>query len=335
MRDYRFYFVLFSIVLVITACSSSNWPDDYDVDNFNALRAQLEIDAKEITLSGDGEMPKMLSIKSNCPWTLSLLNASWLWCSDSPSGTRYQGWYGENNENLYIGAWPNSSFTGSRSTVVSIDCEIIKHDIKITQEPLSETLSVSQEVIEAGYSGNSYYVDVTSNGEWTVSSDADWCTASISGNSVRIYVYDNNSYATRMASVTVNGNTLSQTIQVNQAAPTEPSIWGFSISNLSKTSAEATFSYNSSDLYLSRYGVCYSKNEKEPTISNGYAISYWTSAKSRSNLTMTFTGLAENTSYYVRPFVETAAGITYGSTSQFTTLKANSPNEEDNPTPNY
>ena len=47
------------------------------------------------------------------------------------------------------------------------------------------------------------------------------------------------------------------------------------------------------------------------------------------------TNLKQNTIYYVRPYVITSLGTTYGETESFTTLKSNSPDDDDNPTPTY
>lgn len=113
----------------------------------------------------------------------------------------------------------------------------------------------------------------------------------------------------------------------------EPSISNLTVSDVTKTSASCTVSYTSSDLSVLECGVCYSSSSVNPTTSNA-TKSISRNDKSGS-VTLSLTGLDENTTYYIRPYVKTSAGTTYGNTVQFTTLKTNSPNKGDNPTPGY
>lgn len=115
--------------------------------------------------------------------------------------------------------------------------------------------------------------------------------------------------------------------------PKEPTVGELKVSDITKTSAVCTFSYNSPDIDVQYTGICYSTTEKNPTTND---ITVSDSANSKSGIaTHNMTGLKENTTYYVRPCVTTSLGTTYGITVQFTTNKASSPSEDDNPTPNY
>lgn len=113
----------------------------------------------------------------------------------------------------------------------------------------------------------------------------------------------------------------------------EPVVNDVTVSDITKTSANCTVSYTSTDLVVQTCGVCYSSSSSNPTI-NDATQSVSRNDKSGS-ATIYLTGLNENTSYYVRPYVKTSSGTTYGNTVQFITAKSNTPDEGDNPTPTY
>lgn len=122
----------------------------------------------------------------------------------------------------------------------------------------------------------------------------------------------------------------------NSETPTEvkePVVNDVTITDITKTSANCMVSYTSTDLIVQTCGVCYSSSSNNPTI-NDATLSVSCNDKNGS-ATISLTGLNENTTYYVRPYVKTSAGTTYGNTVQFTTAKSNTPDEGDNPTPSY
>ena len=319
------------LLFLATACSSSD--DKLDPNDYNALKDELSVDKTSIQLSGAGEPAVVLQIKSNCPWTLSQLNTEWVRLTEF-NDYYYTSGSGNGNCTLYVSATPNPSFTESRTTTIRISSGTITHDIRVTQGPSEEILSLGQNSIEAGFKAKTYNVEIESNTDWTVASDVDWCSASKNGNYVRITVYDNNTYSARSASVTVQGNSRSATIVVTQAAPSVPVISSLSVTDITKTSAVATMSYRSPDLIPTAYGICYSSSVNSPTRDNAQTISSYSSYYERT-VSFSMYNLSENTTYYLYPFVETSAGIIYGNVMQFTTMKTNSPNEGDNPTPSY
>ena len=119
-------------------------------------------------------------------------------------------------------------------------------------------------------------------------------------------------------------------ITVSQGAPKEPTVGSLTVSDITKTTATCKFTFNSSDLSVIRCGVLYGLTENSLTNKIVASKSSYSGTGSFS-----LSGLTHNTTYYVRPYVETSVGITYGSTVQFTTAKIISPDEGDNPTPNY
>ena len=319
------------LIFLVIACDSSD--QKLDPNDYNALKDELSVDKTSIQLSGAGEPAVVLQIKSNCPWILSQLNTEWVRLTEF-NDYYYTSGSGNGNCTLYVSATPNPSFTESRTTTIRISSGSITHDIRVSQGPSEEILSLGQNSIEAGFRTKTYNVEIESNTDWTVTSNVDWCSASKNGYYVRIAVNDNNTYSPRSASVTIQGNSRSATIAVTQVAPSVPVISSLSVSDITKTSAVATMSYRSPDLIPTAYGICYSSSAKSPTRDNAQTISSYSSYYERT-VSFSMYNLAENTTYYLCPFVETSAGIIYGNVMQLTTKKTNSPNEDDNPTPDY
>lgn len=83
------------------------------------------------------------------------------------------------------------------------------------------------------------------------------------------------------------------------------------ISNIDKRSAVATLQIDASLSGVTEVGVCYSKINKEPTISDNKVIG----ASSKLDL------LSYETTYYVRAYVVTSAKIYYSQSKSFTTVK--------------
>ncbi len=79
-----------------------------------------------------------------------------------------------------------------------------------------------------------YLVDIESNTEWSVKSNANWCTVSKKKDSIEILVSNNNGLSNRNCTITIadNSNTLSKEIHISQQGAgtvvfkkTEPSTW--------------------------------------------------------------------------------------------------------------
>lgn len=340
MRKSFMKFALLLGIGCLVSCSMSDWDDDLDSDDFNAKKPQIAT-VSSIELKGDGT-PQRVLITSNCGWVLSLLGADWLWCSDNENGTRNNSLYIDDKsysgavevgKPIYIGASPNPSLTQSRTAVATLTDGLNDMEITITQEPMDEQLSVEEtSVVFSDYYASTRTVNVNSNIEWSVESDADWCTVSKYNNAVRIQVSNNNSFSTRTATVTVSGEATKATISVSQAGASAPVLNNVIVCDITKNSASVSFSF-SSDLRATRYGVCYSSADRMPTTGNNTVER--SSSSYGATVTLQLMGLPENTTFYLRPYVETAQGTTYGTALQFTTQKTNSPGEEDNPTPNY
>lgn len=312
---------LLTLLLILTSCQDK-LVESYE---YEAIKVEFEVGATSLAFNAD-QQSKGVQIKCNGYWTASVSSSasSWLYLNANE---------GKGNGMLTIHANANTSATSSRSGVVSVSNSIKTATIDVTQEPSDELLSASNTSLDYLYDGGTYYVTINSNVDWTASSNSNWLTLSQSSSQLTVRVDANYSYSPRTAAITIKGTALTISISVNQSGVSAPMVNVVHVSSITQTSAVCTFTYSSSDIRIGRYGVCYSATEKEPT-TNNETKSVSTSSYN-GNASFSLSGLTQNRTYYVRPYVTTSIGTTYGSVVSFTTAKSNSPEEGDNPTPNY
>ena len=307
-------------MVLVTSCG-----EELD-DKYDYLAIKSEISVSESSISAKGaESTYRIQINCNSYWTATT-NANWLSLSTSR---------GKGNGTLNLDVEANPSTTSERKGEISITDGIKMLKVTVTQAPVDAVLKVNKSSLDFAYGGGSSSISVESNVDWTASSDANWCKLSTTSSKITVTVQSNDSYLPRTANITFKNALLLSppVIKVSQNAPKEPIIGTLTISDVAKTTANCKFTYNSSDLSVIRTGICYSATESDPTMSDQNIYSS-VSAYS-GNAFHALIGLTHNTTYYVRPYVTTSIGTTYGSVFSFTTVKINSPEESDNPTPSY
>jgi hypothetical protein len=324
MKKKTFIYFALGMALLMSSCGKDlKGYEELGVNlEYEAIKSELDVNESSFSIDGS-EQTIRIRISSNSYWAAET-KSSWLYLEKNS---------GHGNSTLSLKVYDNPSITSERKDVVNVTNGIKTIPITIIQAPATEKITLSVNSLSFKYGKDNSTVYVTANSDWTVSSDASWCQVEKYNSNIRVVVYDNDSYTSRTATITVKGKAVSATIMVSQAAAKEPTLDDLQIMNITKTSADCKFTFNSSDLYVQQRGICYSTTKKEPTISDEN-ITY-TGSNYSGTLTCYLTNLKQNTSYYVRPYVTTSAGTTYGKSVQFTTLKTNSPGEGDNPTPTY
>ena len=320
MKKYILISIAICLAVSLVSCGEK-LSDDYE---YQAIKPELKISNTSMTIDANRQTIKV-SITSNSYWSATT-NSNWIYLENSK---------GKGNGGINIIVYANPSVSAGRNGVINATDGINEYIVTVTQDKAIPFISANKNGLDFTYSGGTSYINVESNIDWTALSDANWCTLSFSSSTITVNVLSNNSYSPRTANITFRNNYISNPpiIKVSQSAPKEPSISDLTVSDISKTSAKCKFTFNSSDLSVTRRGICYSSTEKNPTTSNQ---TIYSSGSSYSGTTsFDFTGLTHNTTYYVRPYVMTSVGTTYGNTTSFTTLKIISPDEGDNPTPNY
>ena len=313
----------YALLAVLLLSCNKSLTDENGVE-YEAILSEINVSETFLSVSGE-DQTKNISITCNSYWTVSS-SSTWLTAKTAN---------GKGNSSLTILISANPSTTQSRTSAIVISDGIKKISVNVEQQPTKERLALSETLLDFAYESGSADVDVDSNIGWTATSSASWCTVSTTTSKLTVRAQANNSYSPRSATVSVTGtnSSLSQQITVNQSAAKEPTMGVLSVSDITKTSATCKFTYNSPDIYVQSCGLCYSSTAKEPTTNNTY-VSINVSSHSGTP-TLGLTGLTHNTTYYIRPYVTTSIGTTYGSVVLFTTEKINSPEEDDNPLPIY
>jgi len=197
-------------------------------------------------------------------------------------------------------------------------------------------LAVSPDTLVFSSQSSSQQLDISSNSRWTAQSSAGWLTLSSSsgkGNASLTVTAESNISSTqqRTATVTISNGVTTHAISVAQAGVQPPVVSPVTTSSISKHAATCTVSATSPDLDITEYGLCYSNQFDAPSQANADVVSQ--SGGGRS-VTYDFklSKLVSKSTYYVRPYIVTALGVTYGPTTQFITPPS-VPEEGDNVTP--
>lgn len=326
--------ILTSIALCMMMLATSCGHDSIDEAEHETIKHELSVSETSLSFPGS-EQSQTLYVTCNSYWTISD-HPYWLYLS-STSGK------GDGSVTIRVAA--NPSATESRTGSFDITNGFKICTVSVSQEPSQEVLSLDNCSFQFTYNGGSSIVYVESNGQWTAKSDASWCLVSASPGYSKpgvkwstfvtsfeyfeVMVENNFSFTSRYATITVSSGSLSQTVSITQSAASVPEVDDVYVSDITKTSANCQFGYSSSDLNVQKAGIYY-----RTSTSNDVCQSV-TCFSRKGTLNFSLLGLVPNTTYYIRPFVNTTAGIVYGKETRFTTEKNNSPNESDNPTPSY
>ena len=128
--------------------------------------------------------------------------------------------------------------------------------------------------------------------------------------------------------ITVSSNTKSETVTIRQSAGSKPTITALNVNYDNKNSAIVSFSY-SSMFPVTEYGVCYNTSG-QPTINDTHQSESGSTTQGVASISLT--GLAYSTTYYVRAYAKSAVGIQYSESVTFITTN-NWPGGDDNVTP--
>ena len=150
------------------------------------------------------------TITSNISWSIE---SDQEWCLVSSTS-------GSNNATITVNVTENST-TSSRSATITInsnDTGSVK--VSVTQAGADSDLQLNKNNLLFTTTGGSDSFTITSNTNWTVTSDQTWCTVSTSSGSnngtITVTVSENTSTDSREASITVKAGDVSQSIAVIQ-----------------------------------------------------------------------------------------------------------------------
>ena len=330
------------IIYIATAIAcigcSTSWDDQYDDTQFEAsVQPSLSLSSESLEFS-DEASSQQITITTESFWTAST-SASWLSLSKTQgkgSGSVTVSVSANNGAGATRAseALTRANVTESRHAVVTFTNGNMTAHVNVTQAGMQELLEVSVSSLAYSYMGGSDNVRVQSNTSWSVSSDASWLAVAKNKEETGFTVSAEQNINTegRQATIKVVGRGLSHSIYVSQEGIVVPSVTEPNASDVTKHSATCGFSYSSSTVDVTEYGVCYSSTTNIPDVQNA-TVQKEAGGGRNGSPKFTLSGLQSKTTYYVRAYVVTILGTYYSEVVSFTT-PASVPNEDDNGTPN-
>lgn len=311
--------------LLLMACGGD---DGGGGDNPSGGSEYLNVSNVDIP-GGNTTATLSINASANCDWIITW-SESWI-RSINPTKGR-----GSQNATITVSLNPSSTATRTAVVRVSNVSGSIIRDVTISQSPNAEMLELSMTTMNFTSAAGSQDVTVTSNTHWTITGSASWLklnkTEGDDNGSVRVTVEANTSKNEREIVLTFRGSGgISQQLTVKQEGDTsveKPDVTGLNVKYDNKTSAEVSFGYNSS-ITVIEYGVCYNTTG-QPTTDDTHLSESGNATQGSPSFTLT--GLAYSTTYYVRAYAKSAAGIQYSDQVSFTTVN-NWPGGDDNETP--
>lgn len=284
------------------------------------------LNVSDITIpTGNTTATLYIKASANCEWTITCTE-SWVSFSEKK---------GRGDLNVTITVTNNPSSTSSREAKVIIASKSVSRTITITQSPNSEKLEISPTTMTFTSTTESQYSTISSNTHWTVSGGASWVTVDKTegdnNGTIKITVAANEAKESRSTEFTIRGiGGTTKQLTIQQAAATYTTLSVPQITDITKNSANVSFTFDSS-MTITSYGACYATTDN-PTIENAANISQ-SSSSNQGSPTITLTDLTAGTTYYVRVYVFNADGIKYSNSVSFTTATS-WPGEDDNNRPN-
>lgn len=164
----------------------------------------------DVALSGNLSTAT-LQVEADCSWRIS---ESVDWLSVSPV-------QGQGNTEVTLTTGVNPSSLEERSCQLTVTSDGgVQRVITLNQSRSNESLAVSTTELTFGENGGELSFTITSNTQWEISGGADWLTLSTTkgteNGTVSVTAQGNNQETSRIAVLTVNGNTTNFDIQVTQ-----------------------------------------------------------------------------------------------------------------------
>ena len=180
----------------------------------------LEVDGSELIFEANDALGREISVTSNADWTVSSNKA---WCEVDPS-------YGTGEGVFNIVCTENTSYS-ERYAVVTVTSGDISSKINVTQKAAEEPegyLELTDTELEFSAESSKKSISLDSNEEWTVESDAWWCTVDPErGNGdadVTIYVEENESVNPRNAKLVFRSESCEEIVNIMQGGKEEPEV---------------------------------------------------------------------------------------------------------------
>ncbi len=288
--------------------------------------ARLSLGLASSLIEAEGES-RVISVSSNANWTLM---------SSDPNVFACDIYQGSMDGSVKLTVAENMKESEREATLTFITEKVNDADIPVTQtltiiqkgkvvELLASPGSITTQAI-----GGNYPIEVRCNAEWTVRTGASWAQVQVDQSEgdgyVNVICEQNIETQSRQTTIYIQAGSKLATVFIEQQPGMLPSVGSTSAQADGKYGAIVSFSYQSNTSEISEYGVCYATHE-HPTVNDPHrGINY--DLQTAADVTVHLSGLLSGTTYYVRPYVVNATGISYGEETTITTAGLE-PQEED------
>lgn len=321
-----------STVLTISS-TNSNIPARTVTLRQLAGSASLSLGSQLTTFSGDGGT-QQFAVKSNTTWQVSGFND---WCHADGATT------GDGDGTVTVRVDANSTEAERHINLVVNATGIAPIQVEVHQEAPTTLGNSGDAMKNVAATAGTCEFNVVGTARWTASVSqitGSWArimepTNEVQGNgTIRIAFDDNTTRQEREVEITCNwsrSTTSPVTVRMVQAAGTPPTVTTPVVSDVDRTVATLTASYESM-FPVRRYGFCYSTTSQTPDLSDSNTIVSFNGNVLSGAITTKLNNLEAGLRYYVRAFAQSDVDITYSDVHSFNT-SGEEPADEDNPKP--
>ena len=194
--------------------------------NWGDLCPYFYIDTRMVASLAAGEV-QTIAMSEGSTWTAES-NANWINFEESLGGMAPFGigivsmTNSDNNENtLTIVTDPNTS-NQLRTGIITVNKDSETYTVTVHQDGAGTQLSVSKTIISATANGKEDVIAINSNASWIAVSDAEWVDLGyglgIANDELPIIINRNNEPESRIATITISGEGIIETITITQDA---------------------------------------------------------------------------------------------------------------------
>ncbi len=326
MKKYLLFIA--TVLLVICGCGGN------DGGGGSASGGNEYLNVSNVDIAGD-QTSATLNIQAspNCDWSVSC-NEGWV-TNISPASGR-----GNRSVDVRLsGVNPSSTQSRTANITVRNASGSISRTVTLTQAANAEfiELGVSGTSLNFSYKAESREVTLRSNTHWTIgiTGNREWITVTpmegVNDGKFTVTVAANHTKDTRIVVLTFTATGgYSKTLVIEQATATAPTLTLPQVSNITKTEATVTFSYDY-ELAVSSYGICYGTTDN-PEVDKSATVTY--SGDETKTPTFNLQNLTPATRYFLRAYVIGVSGTpTYSNSTSFST-SSSWPGADDVITPN-
>lgn len=199
--------LIVSLLVCFMCLSCGSDPSD-DIEVKDPISYSFSIDKQTINANSSAQ-EENISVNTNGKWNVSC-DASWITVSPT---------IGTNSSSVKVSITENATPDDRNATLVFMSVPLEKtYAIKINQAAKQFTLSVDKDSISASSEASTDVISITTNDEWSISSDVDWISMSKKSGKgdakIEVYISKQSSTNPRSGNITITGEKSEKSINI-------------------------------------------------------------------------------------------------------------------------